>query len=75
MTSMRDEVKGIITEKCANAHCRVLELDSIGQAGTEEGGKEGEREAVGRTTTHIRDYKLFRYFGWSPYIILQYRNI
>ena len=32
---MRDEVKGIITEKCANAHCRVLELDSISQAGTE----------------------------------------
>ena len=26
---MRDEVKGIITIKCTNAHCRVLEFDFI----------------------------------------------
>ena len=71
---MRDEVKGIITKKCDDAHCLVLELDFICQAGTEEGGREGGREVLGRTTTQIRDYK-YRYSVWSPYIILQYRNV
>ena len=63
---MRDEVKGIITKKCDDAHCLVLELDFI---------RGGGRLWVGpQHNIQIRDYK-YRYSEWSPYIILQYRNV
>ena len=56
---MRDEVKGIITKKCDDAHCLVLELDFIRGGGRLWVGPQHRSEITNIDT----------------YIILQYRNV